>query len=156
VATDGAWILAVKKDLGFPPVDTGYKDRVLAYLQFKGESQVVGLPRLKEWVGPIPELREFDQEEQRQGVFFRVIVNLKRLACLLEPVTCETVKMWDSTKVGVRCIGLGGDDWRIVLGGVDRDPDEPLEEGDEPDQFFSFEEKPQSVFDRAMDLLEED
>jgi hypothetical protein len=147
--------LAVKKDLGYPPVDTGHKDQVLKYLTFKGEPHVVDVPRLKEWVGPVPELREFDQEDQRQGVFFRVIVNLKRLACLLEPLTSDKVTLWDSTGVGVRCIGLGGESWRIVLGGVDRDLDEPLEEDEEPDQFFSFEEKPQSAFDRAMALLEE-
>ena len=145
----------VKKDLGLPPVDTGHRDKVLEYLQFKGSPQVVELCRLKEWVGPVPELREFNLDDQRPGVMFKVVLNQERLACLLEPLSSETVSLWDSTGTGVRSVSLGGDNWRIILGGLDRDPDEPLEEDEDPLPVFNFDDR-QSAFDRAMALLEDD
>jgi hypothetical protein len=144
----------VKRDLGFPSVDTGYKDRLVEYLQFKGDPKSVEMSRLRGWVGPVPDMRDFDLEDQRRGILFRVVVNLKRLACLLEPLALEKVHLWDSTGTGVRSVGLSGEDWRIILGGLDRDPDEPLEEDEDPIPVFTFEEM--SAFDRAMALLEED
>lgn len=146
----------VKGDLGFPPVNTGYNDRLVEYLQFNGDLKTVEMSRLREWVGEVPNLREFDDlEDQRRGIIFRVVVNLKRLACLLEPLASEKVHLWDSTSTGVRSVGLSGEGWRIILGGLDRDPDEPLGEDEDPIPVFSFEETT-SAFDRAMARLEED
>jgi len=156
-ATDGNWIVFVKKDLGLPAVDTGYQEQLLKYLQFSFKDPLlVELGYLKEFTGPLPDTRDFDIEDQRRAIFFRVVVNLKRLACLLEPLQLAKVSVWDGTPIGLRCIGLSGEDWRIVLGGLDREPDEPLEEDEDPIPTFEVKSKGVSAFDAAMNLLEGD
>jgi len=153
-ASDGCWLVFVKKDLNLPLVDTRHLNQALKYLQYKPQGVVqVDLTNLKEWAGPLPDTREFEVEDQRRGIIFRVVLNMKRLACLLEHVTDKSFSLWDGTGTGVRSVGLSGDNWRIVLGGLDRDPDEPVEEDEDP--IVTYDPKPKSAFDAAMALLED-
>lgn len=155
VATDGAWLVAIKGGSLKPPEEP--KPIVVEILSSKPvePSYEIEVSRLREWAGEPPEVWEFINEEQDQGIVFNVVLDRRRLACLLSMVPFETVRVWNSTEpVGTRSIALEAQGWRAILAGVDANPEDPLEEGEDPIPVFVL--KPKSIFEVAMALGLED
>lgn len=150
-ATDGKMLFAVKSPSKYEKLDDHFY-RIVArlFVPAPDKAKETTLEHLRGFTGGVPDLREFDVDGRDDGVIFSVVVDKRRLACLLEPLTVNTVSVWDSTKrFDVRSVTVDAPGWRTVLAGIDLDPAED-------DDHFEFQERGMSSFDAAMARLEED
>lgn len=130
-ATDRAWFIATRGRGAFPlaPEDDPVAKRLALMLSLLVPSSAneVEVSQLREWAGPT-EGRDFMIEDQRPGVLEGVVLDLRRLAYLLDNVPADTVRMWNTTSdIGVASIGFDVKGrWRAFLAGIDAAPEDDM------------------------------
>jgi hypothetical protein len=82
---------------------------------------------LREWAGTVEE-RDFMNEDQRPGILEGVVLDLRRLAYLLDSVPGDTLRVWNTTlDIGVASVGFDMKGrWRAFLAGIDAAPEDDM------------------------------
>jgi hypothetical protein len=150
VAIGGPWMWAVRGSSSFAQMKdvTSLVPRLLSAAVTAPEE--VDTKRLKEWAGPVPAERTFTTDDRPEGVLFGKVFDLRRLACLLEPIPFAKLTVWDASEIaGVNALGLEArGKWRAILAAVDGEPEE-----DHP--VFDFRPDGAAAFDLMAQLKED-
>ena len=85
LAADGAWVFAVRGTSSFAQGEA--RELFTKLLSAVPKAPVeVSTAKLKAWVGQVPSVRVFGEEGRHEGAIFGHLFDLRRLACLLEPI----------------------------------------------------------------------
>lgn len=117
VATDRAWVVAVRGAGAFPLWDASEEriGRVQAILGTQPTKDAITVPAvdLLAWASS-------EDEDLRPGSLVGLVVDTYRVAQLLEGLPFNKVLVWDaSAAVGMPCLGMvSGDRWKAFLAGL--------------------------------------
>ena len=123
VAAGRAWVFAVRGTSSHAPLESPL---VAKFLGAEPRAALeVDAKKLKEWAGPATMNGSFDEEGQVCGVLFGKVLDLRRLAVLLDPIPFPKLILWDTTEVvGVRSVGISAKGkWRGLLAALYATPE---------------------------------
>ena len=150
VAAGRAWVWAVRGTSSHAPLDVP-SPLVAKFLGAEPRAALeVDAKKLKEWAGPATMNGSFDEDGQVLGVIFGKVLDLRRLAVLLDPIPFPKLILWDMTDVlGIRSVGISAKGkWRGLLAAVDAEPTPDM-------QVFDARPEGADAFDLMSQLTED-